>query len=1289
MASPLQSAGASVDPTRSAALTMNRYITGLWTQRSPMRDAATPYLYEKFYQATRFDSLLDGLNIENTIRLTLGRSPGSSVYNSQLFPAVRRFFPFKTLVDGTEVIRVMADTDTNLYDATGPNTKLNIWSKSTGSGQTYYQQVGNTLYFSNGIDAKKWIVSSFTWQAGKTYSANDFVIDSNYNVQMAVGSFVVAVTGIAIANNVLTVTLDANDDNLPYNLNFMQGVSFTFAGLTVATFLNGQTVHLAATTPIGGGASIFTAAFAHADYSNTADTGSVTSGSGATGIAAPAWNAALLGVTVDGGAQWINRGSWVQNWGIIAPPKAPTVTQQPLPQTVPGWAKGTYYSTSFLIYDAANHIQKVKTFGTTGSAEPAPWNDTGGTTLDNTVVWQDQGLGTYASSAAVTYGKYIMAADASGTLYFYQAASSGTTGAVPPVFTSALGSKVTDNNVLWVNVGIAQKWSSITSSSLTGNFGTIPVLGGGSVCIGVGQTAANGTVIALPAGYTLGNSLAWSTAGNGYNSGTEISGVYQSSSAGGLLTSNFQNRSNGIAFAASSNWAIAAWTAGAAVTLTEVGGFQYAQFTTALGDPLCICVGSASTGLVPVANAVPVPTGFLASQFANIAGPAGTANTGNGMNVLQGCTLDAAMNLSVIYNDDSGNRWGGTANIFGIFYQAGGGVVSYAVTNGTAITIPTAGTQVLALVYGTCASGASFGLPPAFTQSSVAATSAMASGILFGSNVSHGWNCSVTGQKYTGNYSDGVGIYTTGSGHIFALAAILNTTPISPSQEVVDSNGSLQSIAVSGVSGTTQPLWRTTRGSLTTDSAATWQNGGSYANASTGAWTWGYGYRNLVDGSVSTTSAQSAAITLNAGYQVLIQGQYSTDPQTGSIVIYRTVQDGSALIYDDEIPNNPNGGTWSYVDTNSDQLLNALILAPIAHHNDPPLATFQPSAYHLGRIWGFVGNVLTYSGGPDTTYGNGNTAFPPLNAVPLTSSGTRVWSTTIGLISLTNADAWITLGLGTSASSFSTVVFQEGIGLGDFNQFTVQGSTAYMKTTSRRVISWDPGAGELEVGLPIGDQFETKFPKTGCYLTFHDGSSEDVALYAADGTTGWFRMSALAAPESGSVWSTFRSIVGGTSAVRSIEVQPGDRRLLIGPSGANKSVGPILQRDYTTYSDNGVPYQAYGVLGSIVVADPGSAATIEFVTLRASLVGSAPSVALLLGEFSGLPTSPPWINLLKTANDQPLQAAPKTLYSQRYHMAQVQQNQSCNHLQLKVSWPAEDAANELLTHTIYGSLKAE
>jgi hypothetical protein len=204
MNSPLTAAGAISEPSRSAPLHTNRFFTGLWTHRNPLRDAAVPFLYEKFYGGTRFDSLIDGLNTEVTSRLTMARRYGHSVYNSQTFPAINRFYQFNIFGGAAQIIKVIADTATQVYDATGPNTKTLLFTKSAGAGSSYFQSVGNILYFGNGKDQKKWVQTAKAWAAATQFQAGDYLVDTSNNLQLCVGLRSANISTIAINANVLT-----------------------------------------------------------------------------------------------------------------------------------------------------------------------------------------------------------------------------------------------------------------------------------------------------------------------------------------------------------------------------------------------------------------------------------------------------------------------------------------------------------------------------------------------------------------------------------------------------------------------------------------------------------------------------------------------------------------------------------------------------------------------------------------------------------------------------------------------------------------------------------------------------------------------------------------------------------------------------------------------------------------------------------------------------------------------------------------------------------------------------
>jgi hypothetical protein len=1225
------------------------------------------------------DAFLDGLNVEISNHLTPVRRPGSSVYNSQIFPKIDNFYEFRLFNSDTETIKVVADTASVIYDATGPSTKTSIFTKSTGAGEAYFQSVGNTLYIGDGVDQKQWIESALTWKASTLFNDGDFIIDRNNDIQEAVGGFTSGITNIAISGNVLTVTLDPLDPNLPDDLNFLiDGVRMTFAGLGAATFLNGQTVLISGTTPNALGANVFFATFIHGDYASTPDTGTASTGTGITGTTEPIWDVTLGDVTTDGGAQWVNRGFYIKDWGIVGPAKAPTVAQTALPQTLPAWAANTYYSTSYLILDPANHAQKVTGFGTTGSSQPA-FDDAGGTTSDGTVVWSDQGSATYLASTVYAAGAYIVQTATDGTQYFYKTPNGGTTGVGAPPFSPSLGASVTDNGIQWVNVGIVQTWSSIASSDISGNFGIIPVMGGGTVVIGVGQGATG--LVALPTGYSTSNMIAWNTPGSS-SSGSQISGVFQANTSGGTLTASFQNRSSGFGFSAASNWAAAAWSSGAAVTLSSVGGLQYAAFQTAMGDNLVLCAGPMTNGAT-----VAIPSGsFSAAQFTSIVGLSGTANTGNGMNIAQICSLDPTLKLTTQYNDNDGNTWTGSANVFGIFWATGGTVTTQAVTGGAAILIPTSSSQKLAVIQATAANGANFGLPAGFGSASVIATCAMSSGTLNGSHVGHGWNCSVSGTTYTGQYLDSSGIYTVGGGNIFALVGILDTTPVSPNQNIADGLGDQQTISVSGVSGTAAPSWSTKRGSTTVDNFASWTNTGTFAAASTLPWVWAYAYKNSITGNVSNASPVSSQITLNAGNFVQVQGSFSTDPQVDTVIIYRSVQGGSSatLLEDDEIPNNPAGGTWSFQDTKPDTSLLVETLANISPLANPPAVGMTKMTYHLGRIWGVVNNSVYFSAGPDATNGNGNEQFPPANVFVFPDSVSRLYATTQGLFVFTVSDVYLISG--TTTANFFSVPFLVGVGLQNYNAWTVNGATVYMFSSDSQILSFDLGTGVSEPGFAIGDQFlQAPWIPATARLTYHIAGSADKGLYVSDFSTGWYRLYPTPAPETGLTWAPFASIVGGISQVQSVETSPGVHNLLIGPTSFG---GPILKRDSSVFTDNGSLFHARFLLGCIVLAQPGQVAELVFITTDCVATGVKPTLSVRLDEINA--TAAPPFEVLTVFGPDPPQLSPSaTIYSQRFYLSQTQKPAICRNIQISVDWGFDTFRNEMLSLTLFGGFQNE
>ncbi len=170
------------------------------------------------------------------------------------------------------------------------------------------------------------------------------------------------------------------------------------------------------------------------------------------------------------------------------------------------------------------------------------------------------------------------------------------------------------------------------------------------------------------------------------------------------------------------------------------------------------------------------------------------------------------------------------------------------------------------------------------------------------------------------------------------------------------------------------------------------------------------------------------------------------------------------------------------------------------------------------------------------------------------------------------------------------------------------------------------------------------------------------------------------APESGLTWCPKATIVSGCRAIQSIETTPGNIQLLIGPSTS----GPILFRDYDNSTDDGASYPAWFKLGSLVFAQPGQLAAIEFITTDSIKVGTPLTLGVLLGEISG-----DFETLADYTSDPPQLPPSNSLYNQRFYLSQTKEAAVCRHMQITVSWPAEPYANEIISLTPFGGFSVE
>lgn len=320
----LQEAGSRpAKQLRYAPIFTNRFFTGLWTQRNPLRDPSDRY--SERYFGGRPEALLDGANIELTNRLTLARRPGVSKFSTAtLAEPPDYFYSFNQfLPDGSTNILLMADTASHVYNFS-TSAATSIFSKSANAGQTSFQEVGSFLYFGDGVETKKWDNTTiWNW-------------------------------GIAAPTTQPSVTITESGSA---GVSWVANTVFSTMGLMVDS--NGNLWQLTSVNASG---------------SNSTQLGK-------TGDGQPAWNQTLGGTTVDNTVTWTNQGTvglWKANTTYTAGNciYVPGVGGTPVP-SISGTGAGVTFpgTTGGGIFQA--YINGFASGQTAKSAGTAPqWNPT-------------------------------------------------------------------------------------------------------------------------------------------------------------------------------------------------------------------------------------------------------------------------------------------------------------------------------------------------------------------------------------------------------------------------------------------------------------------------------------------------------------------------------------------------------------------------------------------------------------------------------------------------------------------------------------------------------------------------------------------------------------------------------------------------------------------------------------------------------------------------------------------------------------------------------------------------
>jgi len=179
-----------------SSIYINKFSTGMWNNRSPLFTELSSLGVQVI---SRYDTLWDGLNMDISHQMTLVRRYGFLRYCSTAFGSDEvplNFFSFKNT---TGVIKAMVDTTSNVSYFTSSSI-TSLYSKGTPA-QTSFTKVGDTLYMSDGTNAKKWDGTTVSgWGIVAPVTAPILGISSGNGMTVPVpGTFTTATTGGTLA----------------------------------------------------------------------------------------------------------------------------------------------------------------------------------------------------------------------------------------------------------------------------------------------------------------------------------------------------------------------------------------------------------------------------------------------------------------------------------------------------------------------------------------------------------------------------------------------------------------------------------------------------------------------------------------------------------------------------------------------------------------------------------------------------------------------------------------------------------------------------------------------------------------------------------------------------------------------------------------------------------------------------------------------------------------------------------------------------------------------------------
>lgn len=1268
-------------PDKYTSIASIRLTAGYQTQRNPLMSIDNRYAVK--FLGARPDVLWAGTNIEVSNRLTLQRRPGVVPYGVSNIPAPTNFFDWQlaTTADIVLVVDTKTSGGDNNAGANGavfnysPTHSGIYFNKALNSKQANFIDIVNTMYVGDGVDLYKVIGPNLLYQSNTfgTGSGTNFSVQSPW-----AEANVFALTpgqsdpvGGASASQLIWSTSGPSaalvQAHIVPNYTPIASNTFTFSmwmkrtggPISITMQLADQSGNQAANATFAlattwvkyqiTGTMLSTATELSVNISNPTTTNTMVIYGAQLEVGGPASTTQITTTRPQG----------VYLWGIQAPTSLPNAIPSTAVLGNP-WVPNTLYTTKILALTSV----------TSGTGVYA---------------------GTITGGAANAFaGQFFTVAGFSNT--------SNNSGTNPFVCTASTTTHLTLTNpasIAETNTATATPTVALTSVTAAGVYsGTITggggnVLGGYATTIkGFNNSANNGTFFI-------------SSSTNSSLATQNVNAVAETTAAHALILGQAITDSNG-------NLEVATETGTSGSTTPAWNISTGATTFDGLQNVFIIQTAENSGSSTTAATTLPNPVTANNSLLAFIAVNRNTAVT---------ATVSDGVNTYVLVQ--SANSGPFTINLYVCYSAAGGSTTATATCAGAQGTwLGMAEVSNLTATDGV-ASNTAASIP---SGSSVFFTGAVNN--LGSDDLLISFTCIVAGNHGSSNSTtpngflpilsqSGVNL-SQGNGTIAAAFQFLNAPTVTNPQW-----------AVNFANGGSRELGITAAFAASPTATLIWTNFGPLGLTALIGYTYYYAFMNSQTGHVSNVSpiststgviaGQSVKVT-GAGMQITPSGPYSQDPQVDTIALFRNTNGGGFWYQLATFPNPgtvTNPGTWTYTDTTPSRSLNTAIFAPIGLLNSPPPSGMVNMEYFAGRMWGSVGNFLYYNTAADnatllniTQNGVPAESWAAGNNIPFNAPIVRSLAVGGGLLVATTLDTWFVTGQNLLTGGFNPVKAFANHGLRSYNAICLDGSTIYMYTSDRQVLMINPASGSVEIGYDIGDLLETTFSPLGVFLARHVSGSQDNALYMADGSTGWYRMNpnqqgASMSGEQTPVWSPkadFSASIGGIGAIASMETSAGVIQLLVGQSGFSSSgipiAGPVLVRNLTTFSDNGVPYQWDATFGSILLATVGKLAETESVTVEQSNYGGTYlatqcSVAVLLDEISGAFESLP-----ASVNDPPQLTPSLTVLANRYYLSQGAIPPICRHIQIKLTGgltsglPAS-TRDEMLALTVRGALVNE